>query len=142
MIIDPLKPRNSDRMPSRTAVSKPAGDRKLSEDDIEFLTSLAAMQVKYGQPQEAVAYLMQLRKVRPGNETVLRLLVIALMKLDCWPQAAAIIDEIDAQSSGFSRIHYLLRAITKIRFSDLFGAKEQFAKYAETHKSDEEFSHG
>lgn len=101
----------------------------ISDRDIDFLTSLAAMQIQYGQPHEAVAYLMCVRRMRPGNTDILRLLAIALMKMEAWNEAGAILDEMESLHGGEGTIIYLYRAIIRFRVSDLFGAKQLFARF-------------
>lgn len=64
-----------------------AAQTVFSTSDIELVCALASMQVKYGKPQEAFAYLAALRKFHPENRQVARLLVVVLMRLNRWPEA-------------------------------------------------------
>ena len=101
----------------------------ITDKDISFLTSLAAMQVQYGRPHEAVAYLMTVRRLRPSDPQILRLLAIALMKMEAWEQANVILDELESLSRDDGPIVYLYRSIIRFRQSDLFGAKQLFARF-------------
>lgn len=101
----------------------------ITDKDISFLTSLAAMQVQYGRPHEAVAYLMTVRRLRPSDPQILRLLAIALMKMEAWEQANVILDELESLSGGEGPLVYLYRSIIRFRQSDLFGAKQLFARF-------------
>lgn len=101
----------------------------ISDKDIAFLTSLAAMQLQYGRPHEAVAYLMAVRRLRPSDRQILRLLAIALMKMEAWAQADVILDEMESLSGNDGPIVYLYRSIIRFRQSDLFGAKQLFARF-------------
>lgn len=101
----------------------------ITDKDIQFLTSLAAMQIQYGRPHEAVAYLMAIRRLRPSDTQILRLLAIALMKMEAWEQANVILDELESLNGSDGPIVYLYRSIIRFRQSDLFGARQLFARF-------------
>ena len=101
----------------------------VNDQDAAFLTSLAAMQVNYGQPHEAVAYLMALRRMRPGDTDVLRLLAIAFMKMERWSEAAHIVEELDEIAPERIGMLDLYRAVIRFRLSDRIGAKAFFARF-------------
>lgn len=112
-----------------TAQRSQSSNAAISDRDIDFLMALAAMQIQYGQPHEAVAYLMCVRRMRPGNTDILRLLALALMKMEAWNEAGTILDEMESLHGGEGTIIYLYRAIIRFRVSDLFGAKQLFARF-------------
>ena len=96
---------------------------RLSDADFEFLRSLAAMQVEYGQPHEGVAYLMELRRIRPSDRDVLRLLSVALLKMECWEQAALVIEDLDEIDGDANPATELYRAVVRFRLADMAGAQ-------------------
>ena len=81
-----------DFMP-RTAVT-------LNQQDREVLSSLAAVQIRYNRPAEAVPYLMMLRRTDPEDLQAARLLALALMKLGNWEQAELILEETGDSTVG------------------------------------------
>ena len=66
----------------------------LNQQDRDVLSSLAAVQIRYNRPAEAVPYLMMLRKTDPSDVQSARLLALALMKLGNWEQAELILEEL------------------------------------------------
>ena len=120
--------------PEATIYRPPARPRSgetlaLNDRDAALLTSLAAMQIEYGQPHEAVAYLMALRRMRPTDTQVLRLLSVALMKMGSWAEAEIIIEELEAIDHAPNPLVDLYRAFVRFRLKDLFGAKTYLARF-------------
>jgi len=72
----------------------------LSLHEREVLSSLAAVQIRYNRPAEAVPYLMMLRKTDENDHQAARLLALALMKLGNWEQAEHILENISASAEG------------------------------------------
>lgn len=72
----------------------------LNEHERETLSSLAAIQIRYNRPAEAVPYLMMLRRTDPTDKQAGRLLALALMKLGNWQQAEAILEEMYGLPNG------------------------------------------
>jgi predicted Zn-dependent protease len=101
----------------------------LEAEDFRLLCALAAMQLRYGKPQEAAGYLMALRRIQPRNAQVLRLLAIALMKLGRWQEAELILDELDSASPGGERSLPLWRSLIRFRTNRLAEAREWFHKF-------------
>jgi hypothetical protein len=73
-------------------------DPVLNTEDRDILRALAAAQIRYGRPSEAVPYLMMLRKTDEQDRESSRLLALAFMKLGHWKQAEVILETISAQS--------------------------------------------
>ena len=94
-----------------------------------MLCALAALQLRYGKPQEAAGYLMALRRIQPRNCQVLRLLAICLMKLGRWQEAELILDELDAASPGAERSLALWRSLIRFRTGRLAEARDWFHKF-------------
>jgi predicted Zn-dependent protease len=101
----------------------------LEAEDFRLLCALAALQLRYGKPQEAAGYLMALRRMQPRNQQVLRLLAISLMKLERWPEAEQILDELDAANPGAERALPLWRSLIRFRTNRLAEAREWFHKF-------------
>ena len=89
---------------------------RLSEQDCETMTALAAVQIKYGRPQEAIPYLMMVRRNDPTDAEASRLLALALMKMGNWEQAEIIMNELhDIPNADTSRILLLYRSIVSFK---------------------------
>lgn len=129
--------------PQRNAVAAPAvtaaatadtaaarGPAALAERDIDLLASLAAMQIRYGRPEEAIAYLMGLRRMRPGNGKILRLTALALMKLGRWDEAEILLGELEEAQGGSSRVSALWRALILLKRNRFADARQWFWRTA------------
>jgi predicted Zn-dependent protease len=101
----------------------------LEAEDFRLLCALAALQLRYGKPQEAAGYLMALRRMQPRNGQVLRLLAISLMKLGRWQEAELILDELDAANPGSERSLPLWRSLIRFRTNRLAEARDWFHKF-------------
>lgn len=128
------------RQPSLHRDAQPAGPRsrpithggalaRLDPRDVSLLTALAAMQIEYGQPHEAIAYLVQLRRQRPNDPQILRLLAVAFMKMEAWNEANIILDELEDAEGQARSGSDLLRALIRFRLSDLAGARAFFVRF-------------
>ncbi len=125
----PRQPRRS-LPPGRFATAHPHTFRlRLKRKISACLCALAALQLRYGKPQEAAGYLMALRRMQPRNPQVLRLLAISLMKLGRWQEAELILDELDAASPGSERSLPLWRSLIRFRTNRLAEAREWFHKF-------------
>jgi predicted Zn-dependent protease len=117
----------------QTAANPSAGNElpgfsaKLDEGDVQLLCALAAMQVRYGRPEEAAGYLMALRRRDPGNLQVLRLLAQVLLRMRRHEEADRILDEIDRL--GGSAFMPLWRAVVRLRLDRLVEAREWFRRF-------------
>jgi Flp pilus assembly protein TadD len=100
----------------------------LEAEDFRLLCALAALQLRYGKPQEAAGYLMALRRLQPRNGQVLRLLAISLMKLGRWQEAETILDELDAASPG-ERSLPLWRSLIRFNTNRFAEARDWFHKF-------------
>ncbi len=80
----------------------------LTPHDREVLSSLAAVQVRYNRPAEAVPYLMMLRKTDPSDHQAARLLALALMKLGNWEQAELILADINDMDDNDAATYSIL----------------------------------
>jgi tetratricopeptide (TPR) repeat protein len=86
------------------------------------------MQIRYGKPQEAIAYLLTLRRVDPENRQALRLLASAFLKLERWSEAESVIESLE-QLGGEPRVS-LWRAITRFKMNRIAEAREWFDRFA------------
>ncbi len=106
----------------------------LSQGDQQTLMALAAVQIRYGRPAEAVPYLTMIRKLNPENAEASRILALALIKLEHWDQAEIILDELDAlnvngadnPTSGIMMLYRSLVSFRKNRFDE---AKSWFSRF-------------
>jgi hypothetical protein len=87
----------------------------LAHRDVELLCALSALQILYGRPEEAAAYLMMVREAAPENTDALRLLASSFIKLPRGQEASCLIDELEARQSKPNRISILLRAIVEFK---------------------------
>lgn len=112
------------------AHERSAGPAILKEEDCETLTALAAVQIKYGRPQEAVPYLMMLRRNDPANPEVARLLALALMKMGHWQQAEIIMDDLHgAPAETPSPVLMLYRSIAAFKQRKLDAARDWLQRF-------------
>ncbi|MEO0327121.1 MAG: tetratricopeptide repeat protein [Pseudomonadota bacterium] len=120
--------------PENLDVNLQSSRPKLDVAERETLLALAAVQIRYGRPAEAVPYLMMVRKTNPEDINAARLLARALMKLGRWEQADFILQEIEAHSentndeaaSGFT---YLYRSIIAMKVRKLSDARAWLDKF-------------
>jgi predicted Zn-dependent protease len=100
-----------------------------STSDIELVCALASMQVKYGKPQEAFAYLAALRRFHPENRQVSRLLVVVLMRLNRWAEADELLCELEVRDQHKGAIHLMYRSLIEFRNNRLAQARHWFNQY-------------
>ena len=110
------------------------GRNVLSQADQQTLMALAAVQIRYGRPAEAVPYLTMIRKLNPENAEANRILALALIKLEHWDQAEIILDELDAlnasgSDNSSSGIMMLYRSLVSFRKGSFEEAKSWFARF-------------
>ncbi|MEZ5840547.1 MAG: hypothetical protein R3D02_08980 [Hyphomicrobiales bacterium] len=68
---------------------EPASRIEPEVEDIRMINALAAYQLAYGQPVEALALLTISRRYRPDDEQTLRLLVQSFVQIEDWEKAEA-----------------------------------------------------
>ena len=96
------------------------------------LCGLAALQIRYGKSQEAIAYLMMIRRENPTNKSAMRLLIVALMNLERWDEANQILDELgDTQNDNpiLNRLSALYRSVIALRTARFADAKAWFKRF-------------
>lgn len=104
----------------------------LREEDCETLSALAAIQIKYGRPAEAIPYLMMLRRNNPADAEVARLLALALMKMGHWQQAEIIMDDLHGgPTTNTSSSFLLLRSIAAFKQRKLDAARTWLQRFRE-----------
>ena len=151
---DPLDPRSYGARPSVPVPSRvrapappledglPQGDTVdhaagLEADDRDLLVALAAMQLRYGEDAEAVAYLMAARRVFPGDADVLRLLADALLKLDRVEEAAEVLAELDALPARRRQpVALMTKALVRLAQGRASEARRLFQQYRDASRRD------
>ena len=108
---------------------KGAAQTVFSTSDIELVCALASMQLKYGKPQEAFAYLAALRKFHPENRQVARLLVVVLMRLNRWAEADEVLRELEASGQRGGAIYLIYRSLIEFRSNRVAQARHWFNQY-------------
>ncbi|MEM7425497.1 MAG: tetratricopeptide repeat protein [Pseudomonadota bacterium] len=117
--------------PQAAVVPQPAApSMRLSSADAETLCALAAMQIRYGKPHEAVPYLLAVRKHQPGHAQAIRLLAVTLMKLNRWAEAQSMLDELDRVDPRPGPLRALYRALTEFKQARLDNARAWFTRFA------------
>ena len=108
-----------------------AGDgQALDDEDRELLVALAAMQLRYGEAAEAVAYLMAARRIFPGDADVLRLLADALLKLGRVDEADEVLSELDRlPARRRPTVALLTRALVRLAQGRGGEARRLFSQY-------------
>ena len=102
----------------------------LADEDRELLVALAAMQLRYGEAAEAVAYLMAARRIFEGDADILRLLADALVKLDRIEEADAVLSELDALPARRRQpVALLTRALVRLAQGRGSEARRLFRQY-------------
>ena len=118
------------RETDRSVINAPS---TLSEQDCETMIALAAVQIRYGRPQEAIPYLMMIRRHDPINPEACRLLALAMMKMGNWEQAEIIMNDLhDEPGTPTSRILLLYRGIVSFKQRKLDAARgwlQRFRNY-------------
>lgn len=114
---------------TNTLNSKPPA---LGDEDCETLSALAAVQIKYGRPSEAIPYLMMLRRNNPADTEVARLLALALMKMGHWQQAEIIMDDLHGgPATANSSALMLFRSIVAFKQRKLEAARSWLQRFRE-----------
>ena len=141
MARDPLDPRSYGADPAtgaparETAHAPPladdlVGEPPLGEEDRDLLVALAAMQLRYGEAAEAVAYLMAARLIFPRDPDVLRLLADALVRLDRIDEADEVLSELDALPARRRQpIALVTRALVRLAQGRASEARRLFRQY-------------
>ena len=114
-----------DRLPSETATC-------LSPENEETLCALAALQIRYGKPHEAIPFLMMVRRENAENREALRLLAAALIKLEKWDEAEQILRDLNLLSTTDKitlRMASLYQSIVALRTSRLEDARIWFKRF-------------
>lgn len=102
----------------------------LRDEDCETLSALAAVQIKYGRPAEAIPYLMMLRRNNPADAEVGRLLALALMKMGHWEQAEIIMDDLHgAAAPNTSSSLLLFKSIAAFKQRKLEAARTWLQRF-------------
>ena len=149
---DPLDPRSygaqPSGMPARARAPAPPlddaaagpgaeGAPELEADDRDLLVALAAMQLRYGEDAEAVAYLMAARRVFPGDADVLRLLADALLKLERVDEAAEVLAELEALPARRRQpIALMTKALVRLAQGRASEARRLFQQYRDAARRD------
>ena len=114
-----------DRLPANSATC-------LSAENEETLCALAALQIRYGKPQEAIPFLMMVRRENAENREALRLLAAALIKLEKWDEAEQILRDLNLLSTTDKitlRMASLYQSIVALRTSRLEDARIWFKRF-------------
>lgn len=111
----------------------------LTWTDQQMLCALSAMQIRYGRPNEAIPYLMMIRKINPKNLECCRLLALAFMRLQRWHEADAMIAEYEylqqsTQSSAMDGVIMLYRSLVAFKTNRITDAKNWFGKFRSLNK--------
>lgn len=111
----------------------------LTWSDQQMLCALSAMQIRYGRANEAIAYLMMIRKINPKNVECSRLLALAFMRLNRWAEAEAMVEEYDYLQKGNSNgpldgIVLLYRSLVSFKTNRIADAKAWFGKFRSFNK--------
>jgi len=111
----------------------------LTWSDQQMLCALSAMQIRYGRANEAIPYLMMIRKINPKNTECARLLALAFMRLQRWAEAEAMVEEYDylqkANSNGpLDGIVLLYRSLVSFKTNRIADAKAWFGKFRSFNK--------
>lgn len=111
----------------------------LTWSDQQMLCALSAMQIRYGRANEAIAYLMMIRKINPKNVECSRLLALAFMRLERWAEAEAMVEEYDYLQKGNSNgpldgIVLLYRSLVSFKTNRIADAKAWFGKFRSFNK--------
>ena len=145
---DPLDPRSYGARPSAPATRErapaPALDETydavaddpadaLADEDRDLLVALAAMQLRYGEAAEAVAYLMAARLIFPRDPDVLRLLADALVRLDRIDEADEVLSELDSLPARRRQpIALVTRALVRLAQGRASEARRLFRQYRDS----------
>lgn len=111
----------------------------LTWSDQQMLSALSAMQIRYGRANEAIPYLMMIRKINPKNIECARLLALAFMRLERWAEAEAMVEEYDhlqKANSGnpLDGIVLLYRSLVSFKTNRIADAKAWFGKFRSFNK--------
>jgi len=111
----------------------------LTWSDQQMLCALSAMQIRYGRANEAIPYLMMIRKINPKNVECARLLALAFMRLQRWAEAEAMVEEYDylqKANSGkaLDGIVLLYRSLVSFKTNRIADAKAWFGKFRSFNK--------
>jgi len=110
----------------------------LGSEDRRLILALAAQQIRYGHPEEAIAFLMAMRKSGPGDPQTVKLLAAALIKAAHWAEAEVILGELSALVPRSTRISALYRSLIAFHLSRLSEASAWFAKFTARARDDDE----
>ena len=153
MVRDPLDPRSYGADPAPVAPGRarapapplddapPYGadefEGALHDEDRELLVALAAMQLRYGEAAEAVAYLLAAKRIFPRDADVLRLLADALLKLERVDEADAVLSELDAlPARARPSVTLLTRALVRLAQGRGQEARRLFRQYRDARERD------
>lgn len=119
------------KAPIYTTISSSGERQKKYAESESMLIALAAMQIRYGHCQEAVAYLMFVRKNNPRNENAIRLLANALIKLKRLDQAELLLNELEvlASDKNTKGVYLLYRSLVKFHQAKISEARNWFQKF-------------
>ncbi|MEM7289690.1 MAG: tetratricopeptide repeat protein, partial [Pseudomonadota bacterium] len=105
----------------------------LEEGDRDTLSSLAAIQIRYNKPSEAVPYLMMLRKTDPYDARAARLLALALIKMGKWEQAETVLADmeglVETPEPHVSGLLTFYRSIVAFKQSKFSAARHWFQRF-------------
>lgn len=111
----------------------------LTWSDQQMLCALSAMQIRYGRANEAIPYLMMIRKINPKNTECARLLALAFMRLQRWAEAEAMVEEYDYlqkanSGSPLDGVVLLFRSLISFKTNRIADAKAWFGKFRSFNK--------